>query len=312
VTVLLVGAGRVGQRHLAGLLAAGATVAVVDPQEGARATAVAAGATRAYASLDEALGAEDDLTAAVSAEPAEGRLERLSALLDRVEAVLVEKPLEQSRARTRELVERCAGRSVDCNLNLRLAPVFAELRDAGPYRISVTGGAWGFGCNGIHYIDLALFLAGAGGRLAFAELEQEPIVSPRGTSFRDYGGTAVFVLDDGSRLALDCGATSSAPVFMTVALPDRLVAVDLHADREIDWRRRPGSDAPVYRYGADYDRVEVEGRVARSIPDITEAWLRSVRTGAASPLPPVSAALAAHELLFDLLETTGDTHFPIT
>jgi predicted dehydrogenase len=299
-------------RHLAGLCAAGARVAVVDPQRAAREGAEAAGAACSYGTLEDALAGEERIDAAVSAEPAEGRLERVALLVDRTDTLLLEKPLEQSRTRMRQLAELCdrAARA-DCNMNLRMAPVVADLRGGGPFRINATGGAWGLACNGIHYLDLAVFLSGAPGRLAFAELEPEPIESPRGASFRDYGGVAAFAFDDDSKLVLDCAGKSSAPAFLTVSTPERLVAVDLHTDRDVDWRRRPGSDAPVYRYGADYDRTETEGRVARSIPAITEAWARSLATGD-RPLPPLREALPAHELLFDLLETTGESHFPIT
>jgi predicted dehydrogenase len=311
VTVLVVGAGRMGMRHVRGLVAAGASSAVVDPREEARRDALAElGVSAVFASLDEAL-AGGPYEAAVLAETAAGRLERFASVAEAgVSTVLVEKPVEQSRARVHALVELAADRAIDARVNhfFRTLPLFRELRDGGgPFHVSVTGGAFGLACNGIHWIDLALFLTGdEGGELLWGRLENEQIGSGRGPEFRDYGGHAVYGFGE-SRLHLASAATSSAPMHAVVEQPQRQTVLLPGDERAFVAQRRPGTDLPAYRYGAGYDTRTVAALEADDLWRSTEHWIAG---GGAHPT--LAASAAAHDLLFDLLETSGDTEFPIT
>jgi predicted dehydrogenase len=309
VNVLLVGAGRMGLRHLAGLAGLDGELHVVDPRPEARAQAAERGA-RTWASLEDApLGGMD---AAILGETAAGRLERLETLAGAgVRHVLAEKPLEQSRARVRQMAEIADGLDVRVNHHHRTVAFIRELRErGGPFRIAVTGGAYGLACNGIHELDLACFLTGAPGRVGFVELDETPIGSGRGPGFRDYGGRVLVRFDDGSSLYLDSAAESSAPVLVSIVRRDGLVVSDGTAG--IRYERDPSSTEPAFRYGLAYERREGEPFDRVDLPAITAAWLGSLR-GAPDPgLPALAEALPAHELLFDILETTGGTEFPIT
>jgi hypothetical protein len=306
--VLLVGAGRMGLRHLRGLHAAGAEVAVVDPRPEAR--AAVDGAT-AYAALEEALAA-GGYDRAVLAETAAGRLERFRLVVDAgISTVLVEKPLEQSRARVAALVEAASAGRVDARVNhfFRRLDLFREARDAGgPFHVVVTGGAFGLACNGIHWIDLALFLSGdAAGRLLYGELDATPIASGRGADFRDYGGRGVYGFADGTRLYVSSAATSSAPMHAAVDQPSRQTILFPHDERAVVAERDPATALPAYRYGAGYLGREVPALEADELWRSTERWANGERL-----LPTVLESLRAHDLLFDLLETSGERHFAIT
>ena len=211
----MIGAGRMGLRHLKGLAAVRVEAHVVDPRAEARAASAELSAG-SFESLDDALeaGAWD---AAILAETASGRLERLQALAaSGLSAVLVEKPVEQSRDRLRAAVAVAREHGLDVRVNhfFRTLDLFRALRDSGgPHHIAVAGGGFGLACNGIHWIDLALFLSGdAEGRLLFGELDTMPIQSGRGPEFRDYGGRAVYGFSGGTRLHLASSAGSSAPI----------------------------------------------------------------------------------------------------
>jgi hypothetical protein len=301
-----------GLRHLRGLRGAEA-IAVVDPSTEAAEAALAlahelglGGRITVHRSLDEVDAAVD---LAVLAETAEGRLERVERVLGLgVGRVLLEKPLEQSRVRLHRLLDLAAGADADvrCNLGVRRLPSLTRLRSAGgPFVVAVVGGAYGLACNGIHWIDAAVSLAGPPGRLLFAELEETPIASPRGAQFRDWGGRALYGFADGSRLSLDCSATGAAPMFATASGPSLLAALDLHAARAILWERDPAHPGPPWRYGADFERREVDD--ALDLPQTTAEW-----AAGGGALPPLLEAAPAHELLFDLLETAGGDRFPIT
>lgn len=302
MNVLLVGAGRMGQRHRRGLEAAGAHVVDVDPRPDAGA---------AHASLDDAL-ARGSYDAAVLAETAAGRLERFRLLAEAgISRVLVEKPVEQSRARVEALAATARAHGVDARVNhfFRALDLFAEVRaGGGPFHLTVTGGAFGLACNGIHWIDLALYLSGDGaGRLLHGELDAEPIGSGRGPQFRDYGGRALYGFADGSRLYLDSAATGSAPMHAVIDGPARQTLLFPHEERAVLLEREPASDLPSYRYGAGYAAREVAALAAEELSRSTQRWLEG-----GSGHPSLELSARAHGLLFDLLETSGEDAFAVT
>jgi predicted dehydrogenase len=209
------------------------------------------------------------------------------------------------------MAEVAAGLDVRVNHHHRTVAFVRELRGrGGPFRIAVSGGAYGLACNGVHELDLACFLAGAPGRIAFAELDAAPIGSGRGPAFRDYGGRVLVRFDDGSSLYLDSAVESSAPVLVSIVRRDELVVSDGTAGAR--YERDPTSTEPAFRYGLGYERREGAPFDRVDLPAVTAAWLASLQGGPDSGLPTLAEALPAHELLFDILETTGETDFPIT
>jgi hypothetical protein len=308
MTVLLVGAGRMGLRHLRGLRAAGVTVAVVDPH----ADEAALDGVRLFRALEEAL-AGGSYEAAVLAATAAGRLERFAALTEAgINRMLVEKPLEQSRDRVHELARMARDHAVDARVNhfFRTLPLFDELRQVdGPFHLSVTGGAFGLACNGIHWLDLALYLSGDGdAQLRPGELDATPIGSGRGSRFRDYGGRGLYALAGGSRLYLSSAAASSAPMHAVLDQPARQTLLFPHEELARLLVRSPGAtELPAYRYGAGYEQTEVAALEGDDLWRSTEAWARG-----GDAHPTVETSVRAHDLLFDLLELDGDERFPIT
>jgi hypothetical protein len=299
VNVLVIGAGRMGKRHLRGLEAAGLVAVAVDPRAEADAD---------FVSVEEAL-AGGNYDAAILAETAAGRLERFRTLVDAgIGRLLVEKPIEQSRARMHELVAIASDNAVDARVNhfFRTQSLFRDLRGA-PFSMTVSGGAFGLACNGIHWLDLALYLSeDAGGELLYGELDEIPIGSGRGTEFRDYGGRALYAFG-ASRLYLNSMATSSAPMHAVIDQRNRQTILLPHDERAIVTERDPGVDLPAYRYGAGYATRTVAALESDDLWRSTERWARG-----SDEHPTLERSSTAHDLLFDLLETTGDDEFPIT
>jgi hypothetical protein len=291
--VLVVGAGRMGQRHLRGLAGIADELVVVDPREEARREA---GAAESFAMLEEALGAAR-YDAAILAETAAGRLERLRAIVAAgVPSVLVEKPVEQSRDRVAAAVDAAGAADVRVNHFFRTLDLFAQLRArGGPFVLTVVGGAFGLACNGIHWIDLALYLSGdGGGRLLFGELDDSPISSGRGDQFGDYGGRALYGFADGSTMFLSSGSRSSAPMQATIVQPTAETVLFPHDAAAVAYRR------------------ELEALRPDDLWRSTARWGRAVAAGEPPSQPPLSTSHQAHELLFDLLELSGERDFPIT
>ena len=99
---------------------------------------------------------------------------------------------------------------------------------------------------------------------------------------------------------------------MTIVQATRHYLVDQDGDMAIVFKRSPNSTLPNYRYGADYDREEIRGIESIQLGELTRAWIRSIEGKGECCLPDLEEAALGHQLLFDLLETTGQTLFPIT
>jgi predicted dehydrogenase len=276
---------------------------VVDPQAECRSAAHRTAertAIATFSTIDE-LPRKARYDAAIVASTAAGRLELCTAVGQLgIPAILIEKPLEQSRARTRALLEWvAASRSVVwVNHYRRTLPGYDTLRRGGePLVISVSSGAIGLGVNGIHWIDFALDVTGArSGQLLFGEIEE----------------TGVFGFSDGSRMLLSCSARSSAPAMLSVVTPTSHWIVDQQGDKAWRHSRAATVTHPTYLYGKDYDSETVEGLEAIDLSTLTESWIQAVRASREPPQPRVAAVAPAYELLFDLLETSGEKRFHFT
>lgn len=313
--IVLVGAGRMGLTHLRGLSDLEAHIQVVDPRSAAEMdvrTLAAEDAFRPTVTFRRSLADVTAADAAILAETAGGRLDRFAALLKLgVDRFLLEKPLEQSRERVRHLHElaRESGTDVRVDFVFRTLPLYQDARDdGGPFRLTVTGGAFGLACNGVHFIDLGVFLSGGGpGEVVYAHVEEERTESPRGPTFCDYGGEIVCAFRGDSRLSLACSATRGGPVVVVLERQRSTSILDLQGGVAILHTREAGTALPAYRYGAGYTRSELSDPHRLDLPAITRDWALG-----GSLLPAIAEAIPAHELLFDALETTGEAHFAVT
>jgi predicted dehydrogenase len=175
--ILLTGAGQLGSRYLQSIVKTfeGCDVTVVDPSPASLAAARArmeeAGGARSNAVVfaDRISRGIRPADLAIVATTADVRLEALSAALEQARAarVLLEKVLFQDESSyaqaTRMLTE--SGVPAWVNTPRRSFDFYAGLRreiGARPVRrIDVAGGDWGLACNAVHFLDLAVFLAGS-------------------------------------------------------------------------------------------------------------------------------------------------------
>ncbi|ALN19716.1 Gfo/Idh/MocA family oxidoreductase [Ectopseudomonas mendocina] len=174
-SVLLVGAGNLGRRHLQSLKACQLPIRifVVEPYEEARSLAESAYQATESNAPEKEIGFYSDLgqidqqiDIAVVSTPASGRLEILRDVLALgAKDVVLEKVAFNSVAAIDEasaLVEQYQARAwVNCPR--RLNPFYQQLRRAledDPIEsFEVEGGNFGMACNAIHFLDLCAFLS---------------------------------------------------------------------------------------------------------------------------------------------------------
>ena len=176
-TVLIIGAGQLGSRHLQGLSACDQPLAIhlLDPSPQSLARAQArfaemAGATMRHRLHEAASVAQlpRQIDLAISATTANTRLASLRAVLDHatITDLVLEKVLFQRLAdydAAQALLANCGSRAwVNCPR--RLFPGYIALRNffghERPALMQVSGANWGLGCNGIHFTDLFQYLSG--------------------------------------------------------------------------------------------------------------------------------------------------------
>ncbi|RVU36761.1 Gfo/Idh/MocA family oxidoreductase [Hwanghaeella grinnelliae] len=127
---IVIGCGSIGLRHSRNFAAAGCEVAVIDQDAVRRDQAAQETGARAFATLDEALAWQPDM--AVIAVPHRFHVPLALELLDRVRALLIEKPLTLSANEAKRFQDRAqqSDTLVRVVSNMRFHPGVASLREA--------------------------------------------------------------------------------------------------------------------------------------------------------------------------------------
>jgi predicted dehydrogenase len=313
----LSGLGVMGRRHLIGLVASGHVVDAFDPSEAACSGALADLEQR---DLDHDLvrfvaAPCGKYAAAVFSEHADFRFGNVDSFLASAgaERFLLEKPLSSDPTEVERFAELFGARGIDTrrvfgNFTRRTWPSSARLQslvDAAPFiTMTVHGGAFGLGNNGIHHLDYFLFLTRCNhADVRYARLFETMIASGRGGRFRDFGGQFIVENERGLMSSLCMPDSSVAPV-MVVAGPHFSATID---ERTLDWTlavRKIGSTAPVYRCGFEYEVLACGPMDFIAMETATGLWAEG-----AIELPNLNEALAAHRLLHAILDV-GDAPRP--
>lgn len=164
--------------------------------------------------LLEAHGRDLDLVTIAASSRAHAPLAR-AAIEAGVARVLVEKPIATSLADADALVAQAAtaGVTLSCNLARRWSADYDAIRhffasgELGPLRhVSMVLGRGGFGMSGIHFLDLALWLAGHPARRVWGHLDPDTESGRWGADLDDPPGFATVQLTDGARVVADLSA----------------------------------------------------------------------------------------------------------
>jgi predicted dehydrogenase len=323
LNVLLIGAGRMGLRHLRGVAKEADEISIVYHRRNIDKEVRQVlddceykGTLNVVSSIEMAAVRGSKFDAAIlsaTAEKRSNRFEKVMAL--DIAHILVEKPLEQSRENVHKIrtLANQAKSDVRCNNVFREQPIFDDFCNAdATTQMTVNAGAIGLGCGGIHWIDLALYLSGGEpSQFVHGKLDLLPIGSGRGEKFKDFGGYGLFEFGDGSTLYLRVGAESSASAVCVITQGHRQLVID-HLGGVFVHQRKENENHPNYLYGQGYVTRQVPNFFNTDVSAQTRLWLQHVKGIRRSKLPTLKEAVRGHELLFDLLETNGAKTFPIT
>ncbi len=230
-TVVLVGAGQLGSRHLQALKAVDTPldIHVVDPRADAlkiareRYDAVKAAAGHRIAFRQD-LSKLPPIDVAIVATNSDARAEAVRGLLaaTRVRMLALEKLLFDRRedyASIGDLIS-ASGTRAWVNCTMRMVPAYERIKadlGAGPVHYRVTGGNYGLVTNAIHYLDHMVHLTGCESfRVDTGALDPEPAKSKR-PGFLEVTGTLVARFADGSRCEVASFPRGSAPVVVEIS-----------------------------------------------------------------------------------------------
>lgn len=317
--VLIIGAGRMGIRHLQGVLAVKEVENVTILDINLVALNAACKAVNNDSRLNTALFVDykpSPHDTCIIASTAKNRKPLIELAVEcGCKNLMIEKPLGQSYAEVKELVAylNTLPLTTVVNLNMRQYECIKKLaRDIatypqtrGPKTITLNTGTLGIGCNGIHYLDKMFFILEADrAQIIDAEVEDTLIPSGRGADFCDFGGWAVIKFYKGEqyvgRALISMAATSTAFGGWEIIAPFARIVIDEIAATRTTILRKEDSNMPMNRYAADFSLPVIEKYEAPFLGDLTTAWITGLINGI-NELPKVEDSLKAHKLMFEWL-----------
>lgn len=337
--VLIIGAGRMGQRHAMGALSVEKISEVIITDINSEALDNAQNALKLHPNSKKAkyllnrdyFKSNQKTDVVIIASTASNRID----LCEKVVAlnpshILLEKPLGQSVSEVKKLMDffgKHAGVNAYVNLNMRMYPSFIKLKNdidclpqfKGVTEVTINTGTIGIGANGIHYIDLMRFLFNADTiEMEAAGIDELVIPSGRGPQFCDFGGWCIMNYKSNyvtkARVLYNLSSHSTVFGTMNFTFPHARVIVDEFEQKRYNKYRKADSTMPIQRYAADYLPQEEDSFVSPELKLLTEAWLNDLSEGKKSCLPLINEAWESHKAMFDWLKKSK-THkdiFPIT
>lgn len=206
-----------------------------------------------------------------------------------------------------------AGARVVINHGRRYCPNYAALAaldgspEMGALRaVSVTLGAGGLGCLGVHYLDLFNRLFGGPPASVTASMPGTTPANPRGAEFDDPGACALMTWPDGRRALLDIGDDTGIPPLMEFRFTyGRVVIEDEARPWRVLCRDEAGRALPLTRYGTPNREAALPGFRPFGLIDMTAAALKDAQ-GNGKVVSGIEDALDAIRL-FAAIREAGET-----
>ena len=303
-SAVLIGYGSIGGYHARVLDQRYDSLAIVDGNEKARASAAQAyPKCRVASSLDEldAQAWEWKKSVAVIATwgPSHSEIYHKLAELG-IGGILCEKPLAHSVKAAAEMVQRATEAGIALGTHLHreysgftegINKVQLETEIGKPYSFIVHGGAAGLVTNGIHYLGMASGLFESNPEWVVSTAQEEAI-NPRSPNLRMYGGTATWSYSDGRELIMSMSNKSSIATKMQVFY--RNAVIEIFPDLQIEVRKRLDEELEKYpavtRLG-EPKNVAFQGKIPglRPLEECTSLLLDEIEQGNTKTYPPASA-----------------------
>lgn len=258
-SILLVGAGQLGSRHLQGLarVCIPVSISVVDPSNASLKTA-----WERFAEMEsnsniteinfhtDILEAPDSIDLAVIATGANVRADVLANLVatKQVRNIVLEKFLFQNESDFEIVGELLHKHHVNAFVNCprRLYPFYRELKTLiqgkSPITLNVDGSNWGLGCNIIHFLDLFAFLTG-NCSIEFDDLSLDSsIQESKRPGFVEFTGTVKGGNARGDRFEITSDIDLGSPIRITIGAGNRRIEISESAGSALFFENAAGTE----------------------------------------------------------------------
>jgi len=264
----IVGAGRMGEVHAQALTKLGIKLkAVVDTQaERAIEMARKFDGTQAYKDVTTMLtDCRPELVVIATTTPSRFAI-GIAAIEQGASYLMMEKPIATSVSNAQQLLELCEQQSVSLAINhqsrfLRRYTFLKDLMGSEDFgdlvNLHVSGSHFGLAMNGIHYIEIFLWLTGSPVKTVSANITEDLSPNPRGAEFSDYSGSLSAFSADGSSLTLDCSDRAGHGSLIIMTLEFGKVVLNDFTGEIWTWSRKASDRTlPSNRYATQTVRSD--------------------------------------------------------
>lgn len=240
--IALIGAGQLGSRHLQGLAKSDLEISieVVEPFENSRDTAklrfeeIPSNEKIIKVDfLENIMELSDNLDLVIVATNADVRYKVVKELLEnkKVANLVLEKVLFQRIEEYREVEELLEKSNIKCWVNhpRRMFPFYKNLKKeligSKNINFSVSGGAWGLGCNGLHFLDCFSYLSSEVEINLNSTFLDKKLYKTKRVGFNEFSGMINGSLVDNS-FTINCFSEEQSPVQFNITSDKLNVLID--------------------------------------------------------------------------------------
>jgi hypothetical protein len=241
--IALIGAGQLGSRHLQGLAKSDLEISieVVEPFEVSRNTAKQRfeeiPTNEKIVNIDfleNISQLSDNLDLVIIATNADVRFKVVKELLEskKVVNLILEKVLFQKVEEYKKVEELLSITNTKCWVNhpRRMFPFYKnlknELSNIKNINFSVSGGAWGLGCNGLHFLDCFSYLSSETKIKLESNLLDKKLYETKRAGFSEFNGMINGTLFDNYTFSINCFADEISPVQFNITSNELNILID--------------------------------------------------------------------------------------
>ncbi|WP_157351580.1 Gfo/Idh/MocA family oxidoreductase [Aliarcobacter butzleri] len=240
--IALIGAGQLGSRHLQGLAKSDLEIfiEVVEPFESSRDTAkqrfeeIPSNEKIVKIDFLETISQlSDELDLVVVATNADVRYKVVKELLEskKVRNLILEKVLFQKIDEYKYVEELLTKTNTKCWVNhpRRMFPFYKNLKNqllnSKNINFSVSGGAWGLGCNGLHFLDCFSYLSNATNVDLNSILLNKELYETKRKGFNEFNGMIIGSIDKNT-FSINCFEEENSPLQFNITSDKFNILID--------------------------------------------------------------------------------------
>jgi len=240
--VALIGAGQLGSRHLQGLAKSDIDISieVVEPFESSRNIAKQRfeeipknKQIKSISFLESIINLSDDLDLVIIATNADVRYSVVKELLKnkKVQNLVLEKVLFQKIEEYREVEKLLKKTNTKCWVNhpRRMFPFYRKLKEklaaSKNINFSVSGGVWGLGCNGLHFLDCFSYLSSQKEIALDSTFLDKQLYETKRAGFNEFNGMLNGTLSNHT-FSMNCFAEGISPIQFNIISDELNILID--------------------------------------------------------------------------------------